>query len=62
MPKNSKMSVSASGRAIKAQHDDSQAHPDSENRSSQSVTPTSERVIKETSVKRREAMKVLANR
>lgn len=59
MPKNSKMS--ASGRAIKAQHDDSQAHPNSENRSSRPVTPTSERVIKETSVKRREAMKVLAN-
>lgn len=26
------------------------------------VTPTSERIIKETSVKRRKAMKVLANR
>lgn len=61
MPKDSEMPVLESGRAIKAKRDDSQVHPDSENRSSRPVTPTSERVIKETSVKRRVAMKALAN-
>lgn len=34
----------------------------SEDRSVKRVSPTSERIIKETSIKRRKAMEVLANR
>ena len=61
MPKTSKDSASRDAppsHLAEAKRDDAQGHSNSEDR----VTPTSERVIKETSVKRREAMKVLANR
>ena len=46
----------------KVQRDDAWAQASSANSRGRRVTPTSERIIKETSVKRRKAMKVLANR
>ena len=44
------------------QRDGAWALASSANSRGQRVSPTSERIIKETSVKRRKAMKVLANR
>lgn len=38
------------------------AHADPPSSAGRTVTPTSERIIKETSLKRRKAMEVLANR
>ena len=49
-------------QVVKARRDASRAHAVSVTSASHAVTPTSERIIKETSVKRRKAMKVLANR
>lgn len=47
---------------VKASRRGSGARTDSTSREMRVVTPTSERIIKETSVKRRKAMEVLANR
>ena len=47
---------------MKAGSDRSRAHPDSAASVARTVTPTSERIIRETTVKRRKAMQVLADR
>lgn len=65
MTKRPKTSVSASKHSkkdVKANRDGSRTGTDSTAGSSRRVTPTSERIIRETSVKRRKAMTVLANR
>ena len=49
-------------RIAKASLRGSGAHADSPPGAGRTVTPTSERIIKETSVKRRKAIEVLANR
>ena len=51
-----------STQVVKARRDGLRAHAVSATSVVHTVTPTSERIIKETSVKRRKAMKVLANR
>ena len=51
-----------STQVVKARRDGSRTHAASATSVVHAVTPTSERIIKETSVERREAMKVLANR
>ena len=51
-----------STQVVKARREGSRAHAVSATSVVHTVTPTSERIIKETSVKRRKAMKVLANR
>ena len=51
-----------STQVMKARRDDSRERVVSATSVVHAVTPTSERIIKETSVKRRKAMKVLANR
>ena len=51
-----------STQVMQARRDGSRAHAVSATSVVHTVTPTSERIIKETSVKRRKAMKVLANR
>ena len=51
-----------STQVVKAGRDGSRAPAVSATSVVNAVTPTSERIIKETSVKRRKAMKVLANR
>ena len=60
---NPQRSVSArSNQVAKANCRDSRAHTDPPSRAGRTVTPTSDRIIKETSAKRRKAMEVLANR
>ena len=49
-------------QVVKARRDGSRTHAASATSFVHAVTPTSERIIKETSVERRKAMKVLANR
>ena len=64
MPTNLKQQPSAGthrNQAAKPSRRGSRAHADSAS-AGRAVTPTSERIIKETSVKRRKAMEVLANR
>ena len=51
-----------SNQDAKASRRGSGAHADSPSVAGRTVTPTSERIIKETTVKRRKAMEVLANR
>ena len=51
-----------STQVVMAGRDGSRPHTVSATSVVQAVTPTSERIIKETSMKRRKAMKVLANR
>ena len=51
-----------SKRVVKTERSGSGTRSVSANGKAGSVTPTSERIIKATSVKRRTAMKVLANR
>lgn len=65
MTRNLKPQPSASthpNQGTKASRSGSGAHADSRSGAGRTVTPTSERIIKETSVKRRKAMEVLANR
>ena len=51
-----------STQVVKARRDALRAHAVSATSVLRAVTPTSERIIKDISVKRRKAMKVLANR
>ena len=51
-----------SNQDAKASRRGSGAHADSPSVAGRTVTPTSERIIKETSVERRKTMEVLANR
>ncbi len=51
-----------SNRFVKASRDDSRVHATSDRNGERAVTPTSERIIRETSEKHRKAMTVLANR
>ena len=51
-----------SSQVVKARRDGSRTPAVSATSVVHTVTPTSERIIKETSVRRRKAMKVLANR
>ena len=65
MAKNQKTPRSVSkhsNKGVKANPGGSHAHTVSAASAVHDVTPTSERIIKETSVKRRKAMTVLANR
>lgn len=65
MPTNLKQQPSAGthrNQVAKASRRGSRAQADSPSSVRRAVTPTSERIIKETSVKRRKAMEVLANR
>ena len=65
MPTNLKQQPSAGthrNQVAKPSRRGSRAHADSPSSAGRAVTPTSERIIKETSVKRRKAMEVLANR
>ena len=64
MTRNLKLQPSASthpNRVAKASHRDSGAHTGSSSGSGRTVTPTSERIIQEISVRRRKAMELLAN-
>ena len=51
-----------SKQVVKTRRDGSRPHTVSATSVKRAVTPTSERIIRQTSVKRRKAMKVLANR
>ncbi len=65
MTKNLKTSRSGrtqSKQVVKTGRDSSQGQTVSRSKRASVVTPTSERIIMKTSVKRRKAMKVLANR
>ena len=54
--------AAVSKHAFQPSRDGSRAHIASVDRTARAVTPTSERIIKATSVKRRKAVEVLANR
>ena len=60
--KTSRLPGTRSTRPVKASRGGSQSRAASAARTTGIVTPTSERIINETFVKRRKAMKVLANR
>ena len=60
--KTSRSTRKQAKRALTATRGGSGAQPVSEAGTVHRVTPTSERIIKETSVKRRKAMEALANR
>ena len=60
--KTPRFASSHSTQVVKARRDGLHAHVVSATSVVNAVTPTSERIIKETSVKRRKAIKVLANR
>ena len=60
--KTSRSASKHSKQSVKATRDGSRAQAMTAASGVRAVTPTSERIIKETSVKRRRAMTVLANR
>ena len=60
--KSSRSLSNGSKHVVKTARSGSATHALSRDSAGKSVTPTSERIIKATSVKRRTAMKVLANR
>lgn len=60
--KASRLVSKGSKQVVKTGRSASSAHTVTGGRKTGDVTPTSERIIKATSVKRRTAMKVLANR